>query len=449
MPHSPSNADVITAEIAWFEHALMRRLHGHAEGAGCDLGELLHAAPELPAPGVPYGDTVRAAGLDPAERLVLVLALLPHIRPEALDPLLIRSEALQRRFTEFGGRTANDHTGFLPTLQTALFLLTGGDMAARLHWLGLFAPDRALFARHILQAPLSSDEPALAAPLRLDPDTLARLITGSVRLPVFSAEFPAQHLTTPYEWSDLVLDSTARAEVEDILAWQHHETALMRDWQLARRLKPGYRALFYGSPGTGKTLTACLIGKATGRPVYRTDLSRVVSKWIGETEKNLATLFDRAEHGGMILFFDEADSLFGKRTETRTANDRAANQQIAYLLQRIEDFPGLVILASNLRSNLDEAFSRRFETIVSFPIPNAEQRLRLWEDNFRDKPYPLAADVDLPKLARDHEVSGGSIVNVLRYACLKAVTRQPQAITQADLIAGIRRELRKDGKFVV
>jgi len=442
-----SNAHSIATEVAWFDRALARRLQSHAEGAHCEVGELLHPAPELPA-GTAYSGIVQSAGLDLAERLVLVLALLPHVRPESLDPLLIRSEALQRRFTEFGGRTAPDHVGLIPTLQTALFLLAGDDLAARLHWLGLFAPDRSLFARHLLLPPPSSDEPALAAPLRLDPDALARLLTGRARTAMFSSEFPAQHLTTPYEWSDLVLDSTVRSEVDDILAWQHHETVLMQNWQLARRLKPGYRALFHGPPGTGKTLTACLIGKATGRPVYRTDLSRVVSKWIGETEKNLASLFDRAEHGGMILFFDEADSLFGKRTETRTANDRAANQQIAYLLQRIEEFPGLVILASNLRSNLDEAFSRRFETIVSFPLPNAEHRLRLWDDNFRDKPYPLASDVDLARLARDHELSGGSIVNVLRYACLKAVTREPQAITQADLVAGVRRELRKDGKFV-
>jgi SpoVK/Ycf46/Vps4 family AAA+-type ATPase len=247
-----------------------------------------------------------------------------------------------------------------------------------------------------------------------------------------------------------VLEDAARMEVEDILAWQTHEHRLMHGWQLAKRLKPGYRALFYGPPGTGKTLTACLIGKQARQPVYRIDLSKVVSKWIGETEKNLAALFDRAEQGGMILFFDEADSLFGKRTETRTANDRSANQQIAYLLQRIEDFPGLVILASNLRSNIDEAFSRRFESMVAFPMPNEEQRLKLWQGNFKDKPYRLADDVQLEKLARDYEMSGGSIVNVLRYACLKAVARegQEQEIRQEDMVAGIRRELRKQGKFV-
>ena len=449
MTRHTRNTDFIHAEAAWFERSLAGRMTAHADGAEFDEARMLHHAPPLPPPGVAYGDVVRDAELGHAERLVLMLALLPHVRPEALDPLLIRSEALQRRFTEFGGLAGGEHAGFLPTQQTALFLLAGTELAARLHHLRLFAPDRPLYAHQLLlPPPRGPDESSLAMPLRLNPDCLERLITGRTHAPTFSAEFPAQPITTPYEWDNLVLEGTARMEVDDILAWQKHEHALMHGWQLAKRLKPGYRALFYGPPGTGKTLTACLLGKMTGDPVYRIDLSKVVSKWIGETEKNLAALFDRAERGGMILFFDEADSLFGKRTETRTANDRAANQQIAYLLQRIEDFPGLVILASNLRSNLDEAFSRRFESMVAFPMPNADQRLRLWDDNFLAKPYPLGDGVDLKKVARDYEMSGGSIINVLRYACLKAVARQEQMIEQADLVAGIRRELRKDGKFV-
>jgi hypothetical protein len=449
MTRNTPNAEFIDAEAAWLERSLAARMRSHADGVDCGDAKLLHDAPPLPPPGVTYGDLLREAELGHAERLVLMLAVLPHIRPEALDPLLIRSDALQRRFTEFGGLAGGEYAGFVPTQQTALFVLAGNDLAARLHYMKMFRPDKPLQAKHILLPPAHGPEASsLATALRLNPDCLEQLLTGELHAPVFSTEFPAQHLTTQYEWADLVLEETARMEVDDILAWQRHAHTLMQGWQLKKRLKPGYRVLFHGPPGTGKTLTACLLGKGTSDPVYRIDLSKVVSKWIGETEKNLAALFDRAEQGGMILFFDEADSLFGKRTETRTANDRSANQQIAYLLQRIEDFPGLVILASNLRSNIDEAFSRRFESIVSFPIPNAEQRLRLWEDNFRDKPYPLAGGVDLEKIARDYEVSGGSIVNVLRYACLRAVTRTPQVIEQYDLVAGIKRELRKDGKFV-
>ena len=121
----------------------------------------------------------------------------------------------------------------------------------------------------------------------------------------------------------------------------------MDKWQMKRLIKPGFRSLFYGPPGTGKTMTACLLGKKSGLPVFRVDLSQVISKYIGETEKNLARLFDRAQHQDWILFFDEADSLFGKRVETQNANDRAANQEISYLLQRIENYSGLTILATN------------------------------------------------------------------------------------------------------
>jgi|SRR6185295_18058263 len=175
-------------------------------------------------------------------------------------------------------------------------------------------------------------------------------------------ELPAHRITTSCEWEDVALDQSIRQQAGDIAS------------RLKERHPSGFRALFSGPPGTGKTLTACLLGKDVGLPVYRIDLSQVVSQWSGETEKNLNSLFERAQHEDWILFFDEADALFGKRTETRNANDRAANQQIAYLLQRMEDFPGIVILATNLRSNLDEAFARRLQSIIQFHLPDAERQ---------------------------------------------------------------------------
>src|SRR5438552_6332807 len=148
MRYETRNVDFIHAEAAWFERALAARLHAHAEGADDDLARILHHAPPLPPAGVAYADAIRAAELGHAERLVLMLAFLPHLRPEALDPLLIRSDALQRRFTEFGGSVGGDHAGFVPTQQTALFLLAGSDLAARLHHLRLFAADHPLYTQH-------------------------------------------------------------------------------------------------------------------------------------------------------------------------------------------------------------------------------------------------------------------------------------------------------------
>lgn len=444
-----ANAAFIGAEIAWFREVIDQRFNLHAGKRHQSDAVALVAPPPLPDHGAPYPDVVRGLDLGPAERLVLILAYLPHIRPDLLDPFLIQNQSVQRRFTEFGGFTGQTHGGFLPTAETALFLLAGEDVEARLRWRTLFGADHVFQRRNVLVLDRRQhDEPPLSAALALAPEYLERLATGRAYHPPFSPEFPAQRITTAYEWDDLVLDRTAREEVSEIAAWVRHEHALMSGWQLAQRIKPGFRTLFYGPPGTGKTLTASLLGKVTGRPVYRIDLSKVVSKYIGETEKNLASLFDYAQHQNWILFFDEADALFGKRTESRNANDHHANQQIAYLLQRIEDFPGVVILATNVRAHLDEAFARRFQSIVLFRMPSVEQRFRLWQDNFKNKPYRLAADVDLRGFAEDYELSGGGIINVLRYACLQAVAREPQEIRAQDLMFAVRREMHKEGKFL-
>lgn len=337
------------------------------------------------------------------------------------------------------------HAGFLPTGETALFLLAGDSLSERLRFRSLFDPGHFFYTANILRLDhRQPGEPRLSASFQVTPEYLELLTTGREYSPPFGPEFPAQRITTPYDWEDLVLDPMTQQEVNDILTWVRCETDLMVGWGLEKRLKPGFRCLFYGPPGTGKTLTASLLGKVLRRPVYRIDLSKVISKWIGETEKNLASLFDQAQHQNWVLFFDEADALFSKRGDSRTANDRAANQEVAYLLQRVEDSSGLVILATNLRSNVVEAFARRFQSIIHFGMPGYEQRLRLWEDHFRNKAYTLAPDVDLRKIAREHEISGGSIVNVLRYACLRAIVRQPRAILAQDLINGIRRESQKD-----
>jgi SpoVK/Ycf46/Vps4 family AAA+-type ATPase len=147
---------------------------------------------------------------------------------------------------------------------------------------------------------------------------------------------------------------------------------------MGKQIAPVYRALFYGPSGTGKTLTATLLGKEFSREVYRVDLSQVISKYIGETEKNLEKIFVQAENKNWILLFDEADALFGKRTQTKSSNDKYANQEVSYLLQRVENFNGLIVLASNFKNNIDDAFLRRFNSIINFTKPNVEERLELW-----------------------------------------------------------------------
>ncbi|MFZ2368283.1 MAG: ATP-binding protein, partial [Azonexus sp.] len=256
---------------------------------------------------------------------------------------------------------------------------------------------------------------------------------------------PAQRVSTGLDWADLVLPAATLSQLEEVRDWLQHGATLLHDWGMLSRLRPGYTSLFHGPAGTGKTLSACLLGKLCQRDVYRIDLSMVVSKYIGETEKNLARVFDLAERRGWILFFDEADALFGQRTRVDSAHDRYANQEVSYLLQRIEDFAGVVILSSNLRANIDEAFMRRFQSVIAFPMPQAAERLRLWTEAL---PQPLAPDdeMDFADLAERHEVSGGTIMNVIRYAALRSLVRGDRRLLAEDVGDGLRRELHKEGR---
>jgi len=259
--------------------------------------------------------------------------------------------------------------------------------------------------------------------------------------PDFSMDFPARLITTELEFDDLVLPADARDEVAHIAAWMEHSKHLPA-WGLDRHISHGYRALFIGAPGTGKTLTAVLLGKRMGRDVYRIDLSMMLSKWIGETEKNLANLFDVAAKNGWILFFDEADALFGKRSEVSGSNDRYANQQVSYLLQRIEGFSGLVILAANPRSAIDDAFVRRFQSLVPFYEPDAQARLRMWKRVLRDQGR-LDNDIDLARLAEAYELNGAGIANVAARAAISAMRDGRKGMSSDDIETAIRHELRK------
>ncbi|HYD32431.1 MAG TPA: ATP-binding protein [Azospirillaceae bacterium] len=438
-----ANARFIRWELAWLQEVIEARF-----ATGAPDGDPA-SPPPLDGSDGPYADALRTLHFGPAERLVLILALAPHLAPDLLDPFLLRNEATGARFSEFGGLTGQAHAGFLPTAETAMFLLAGRDLARRLAYRRLFAPDQRLVTHGVLTLDLRHpDEPPLSAALRPTAVWLETLLSGEEDDPPPGPDFPAQRVTTTLDWDDLVLDTKTLRQVGMIQSWLRHSHTLLHEWNLARRLKPGYRCLFHGPPGTGKTLTACLLGKVHGLPVYRVDLSRIVSKWIGETEKNLGALFDQAQHRKWVLFFDEAESLFGKRTESRSANDRAANQQISYLLQRLEDYSGLAILATNHQSHMDEAFSRRFQSSILFAMPDAEARLRLWRDTFRNEAFSLASDVDFARLAADHEMAGGAIVNVLRHACLLAVERRPPVIRANDLIQGIRAEMQKEGHYL-
>lgn len=441
------NAATLERELEWAAALIDARirLYFGQECAVADVRDI--APPAIRDDRSTYAGVLREHGLDFEERLMLILALIPQLRPQLLDPFLMRNANLERGFTEFGGIVAGNHGGFWPTLETAAFILCGTDLAARIALQNLFGPDQSLRRHKLIELGDGQETHGLFGnALRVGREQISRMTTGARHQPGFSNYFPAKRLQTPMDWEDLVLEQSVFDDVQEIRAWIQHAPALLRDWHLERKIKPGFRSLFYGPPGTGKTLTAALLGKSTGLDVYRVDLSLVVSKYIGETEKNLGNVFDQAENHNWILFFDEADALFGKRTQTSSSNDRYANQEVAYLLQRLEDFPGIVILATNLKGNIDEAFSRRFQSMIYFAMPRPEQRRQLWSKAFSS--VLLEPGVDWRSIADEFELAGGAIINVLRYASLMALRRGVDTVSLHDIRQGIRREFRKDGKVV-
>lgn len=378
------------------------------------------------------------------ERIVILLALMPHLSPQLLDLFFINNKDFDRPYTEFGGWKGISHGGFLPTGETAAFILAGDDWEKRKAVVKLFDREHWFRKNNILRLEGQGEgEPFLSGQLRVSEEVLSRVFYEREYKPDYSLGFPAKRIGTILDWDDLVVDYNVFADLEEICTWINHQGTIMEEWGLQRFLKAGYRALFYGPPGTGKTLAAGLIGKRNGMDVYRIDLSMVVSKYIGETEKNLARVFDLAENRNWILFFDEADALFGKRTTTNSSNDRHANQEVAYLLQRIEDFPGTVILATNLFSNIDEAFARRFQSVIYFPIPDQDMRRKLWKKMLPVK-WTVAWPEEIPGQISRYELSGGSISNVIRRCALQMLANREETLRQEVLLQAIDKELHKE-----
>jgi AAA+ superfamily predicted ATPase len=474
------NAASLVNEITWFARVVNDRLSSYfgeegiaiqaqkeddwlnklfntkSNDAAAETGDT--AAPAVSAdtqpPGLSddlsvYAGFVKYYKLNTSERLLLMLALVPYLQPHLLDVFFSPNKKSGRGFTEFGGIKGSRHGGFIPTIETALFILAANDLAQRFRLYRLFEPDHVFIAHGIIMLDQGNagNEPWYSSSISITEEYVDFFTTGNLRKPQFSMEFPAKRLATQMEWTDLVVDEFTMRQLDELRIWLEHSPKLYKEWGMGKKLKPGYKALFHGAPGTGKTVTAALLGKLYNLDVYRVDLSMVISKYIGETEKNLEKVFKKAENKNWILFFDEADALFGKRTGITDAHDKYANQEIAYLLQRLEDYPGLVILASNMRNNVDEAFTRRLQSIIHFQKPQARERFRLWNNGFSTACVKPSQE-DLEHIAQQYELSGGSIMNVVQFSSLQALSRNDRVVTVDDVLRGIKNEYNKEGKTI-
>jgi SpoVK/Ycf46/Vps4 family AAA+-type ATPase len=257
----------------------------------------------------------------------------------------------------------------------------------------------------------------------------------------------ARRIRPAVDWRDLVLPDGPLTQLRELALRSRHRDRVLGDWRLSAGggRGRGVLGLFAGESGTGKTLSAEVVAADLGLDLYVVQLSSVVDKYVGETEKNLERIFTEADRTDAVLLFDEADAVFGKRSEVKGAHDRYANLESAYLLQRLESFDGIALLTTNLRANIDEAFTRRLDLIVDFPFPDAGQRLALWRHSLSH--VPRADGIELDAVANGFELAGGSIRSAVVTAAYLAAGREDQ-VTADDLLEGARREYRKAGRLV-
>ena len=375
---SKSNAQALENLFTFLEHLIASRLENPSSSE-------VQFMPDLPT-DANLSRYIIQKNYKLPEQIALGLTLARAIRPALLFPLT-QACADPLRFNQIGGNILTSSIRFIPTLQTLIYLLTGQDLVEQQKYLNYFHPKHPLFLESVISLfsrdkEKGGDDDLIYRELRLNYPYLRYFLGGEAPRLDEEPNFPASLSETTLTFDDVVLPENTREELQDLVKYLKNRDHLFALEGVAARVKPSYVVVFSGMPGMGKTITAKTIGKSIGIPVYIVNLARVVSKYIGETEKNLEKIFDRFDNQNCILFFDEADALFGKRTEVKEAKDRYANQEVAYLLQKVESFQGLVILATNVHdveNTFDQAFQRRIRRVIKFPFPGEKERKLLWE----------------------------------------------------------------------
>jgi hypothetical protein len=375
----------------------------------------------------PLAAVIAELGLPVGDAVVLVAALAPEIdaRYAALYPLV-------------AGRAGTGLTG------EAARNLAARTLSGRLAAAERLSAGAPLRACGLLRLEAAADG-LLAGRLRIDPDLAVWLLGRSRELPDGSGDFPAAPLATVHSLADVIVPSPVRDELTGLVTRIRNRRRVTVEWGFDAHHDgvSGVVALFHGPSGTGKTMAAAVVAREAGLPAFRIDLSALVSKYIGETEKNLERVFDVAERGDCVLVFDEADAVFGRRTEVHEARDRYANQEISYLLQRIERHPGVVILTTNLLGNVDDAFQRRIDVVVAFPAPTRIERRRLWR-SVPPPGLPLAPALELDRLADRFDLTGAQIRDATLEAAYIAAA-DGGVVTLQHVEAGVRRQYAKAG----
>lgn len=380
-----------------------------------------------------YALLIQKHNFNPEERLLLALAISNHVDPRTLNGFMEtpQLQMLSRVLKSENGLSIS------PTAETFFFLAAGENNSSYLSFHKYFSTDHPFYRESILDlsespAGISKFDGALNVPVSYR----ELLLYNKYQPPRFSSEFPAHLLTTKLSWPDLVLQPYTQNALDEMKNRLVHESDV-RSWKtvtgiLGDHMRPGMRVLLYGASGQGKTLTTALFGKLLKREVYRIDLSAIISKYVGETSKNLRNLFDTAERKDWIIFIDEGDALLGMRADLSTSQSSTAqsnNHDVAYILQRIETFDGIIIVATNLAHNIDAAFERRFEGRILYQPLNTENQMKVWNNVWPEK-LNMEAGARVDVLLVDNSLSPASIVNVIQRISIMMAEKKETIVPQ-------------------
>jgi AAA+ superfamily predicted ATPase len=432
------NYKLIESDLIWFENWIQYCLQ--VEG-----NEISHPGfPVISNTSTPYGDFCRLYLNDQFELLIFICGLAVTLKPQIFDPLMKKLQLNQGINSEIGGIITNEPKQYIPNGDTLCYMFSDGTLEERLEIMERYQPDSNLFDKNLLKHITDNDHiNYFSQGFKVTQESLDLITKGYSKSPDFSTKFPAVKISGNFELNDLILSKSVIEKIKIFTNWINNENTIIENAQIKKIIKPGFKVIFHGPSGTGKTETAKIIGKETNRDVYRINSSHLVSKYIGETEKNIENIFKQAANKNWILFFDEAESLFSKRNTSSQGSDKYANQQVGFLLQKIEDFEGVCILSTNLKHAMDEAFLRRFHLFIYFEKPDYFQREEIWKRALGLFTDDLSA-IKLNEISKKYDLTAAQIHNSIKiYNALSFDSTQTKQISQTLLEKAIDWELKK------
>ena len=421
------NHDSLNKEMEWLESLISIRCKELFLQGKLDF-EPVEEIPELPKTDSdsPYGMIINTYQLQEMDRVLLALGIASAHYPSLFKSFIQIEESSSAFAIDVGGEYNKTNRSFKPTFQTALFLLAGKDLSLWSLYNAKLIAESVLLQNDIIYNRTETD--FIYGKIELDKAYLNYFLSGKKPRLDHGTYFPGSLYESDLTLDDIVLEPMVREQIKPIGQYiKALESGFFKSNE--HHFKSGFIALFYGAPGTGKTMLAGILANTYGIDMYHVDLSQVVSKYIGETEKNLEILFNRLQGKNCMLFFDEADSLFGKRSDVKDAHDRYANQEVSYLLQRIEKFDGLTVLASNFENNMDEAFKRRIDLSINIIRPTEATREALWKQ-YLPKNVMFESEAFLKHLAKDYSYTGSNIRNIMKNVAIALHNEGGKSIEQ-------------------